>query len=94
MTTVLPECKLISCKWVCKCKVNTQGEVVVHKVHLTAQGFSQQPGLDYEATFALVGWITSLHLLLTITAAYDLELYQADVQGAYLNGDLDCDIYM
>ncbi|UOH81729.1 hypothetical protein LQV05_004409 [Cryptococcus neoformans] len=94
VTTVPPERKLIGCRWVCKRKVNAQGEVVVHKVRLVAQGFSQQPGLDYEATFAPVGRITSLRLLLTITAAYDLELYQADVQGAYLNGDLDRDIYM
>lgn len=63
-------------------------------MRLVAQGFSQQLGLDYEATFAPVGCIASLRLLLNIAAAYDLELVQADVQGAYLNGNLDHEIYM
>lgn len=94
MTAVLSERKLIGCKWVCKRKVNVQGEFVLHKMRLVAQGFSQQPGLDYEATFAPVGCIASLHLLLNIAAACDLELVQADVQGAYLNGNLDHEIYM
>ncbi|UOH85389.1 hypothetical protein LQV05_002211 [Cryptococcus neoformans] len=94
VTAVLPERKLIGCKWVCKHKVNAQGEVVLHKIRLVAQGFSQQPGLDYEATFAPVGCITSLRLLLNIAAAYDLELVQADVQGANFNGNLDHEIYM
>lgn len=31
---------------------------------------------------------------MTLAATYDLELHQADVEGAYLNGDLDRDIFM
>lgn len=81
VTVVLPERKLIGCKWVCKRKVNAQGEVVLHKMRLVAQGFSQQPGLDYEATFAPVGCIASLRLLLNIAAAYDLELVQSRRTG-------------
>lgn len=81
VTVVLPERKLIGCKWVCKRKVNAQGEVVLHKMRLVAQGSSQQPGLDYEATFAPVGCIASLRLLLNIAAAYDLELVQSRRTG-------------
>jgi hypothetical protein len=35
-----------------------------------------------------------LRILLTIAASQDLEIIQADVEGAYLNGNLDVDIYM
>jgi hypothetical protein len=68
--------------------------VVKYKSRLVAQGFSQIPGIDYEETFAPVGRTTSLRLLLTMAATNDLEVRQADVEGAYLNGKLDVELYM
>ena len=38
--------------------------------------------------------ITSVHLVLAIVAHMDLELYQMDVKTAFLNGELDEEIYM
>ena len=38
--------------------------------------------------------ITSIHLVLAIVAHMDLELYQMDVKTAFLNGELDEEIYM
>jgi hypothetical protein len=49
---------------------------------------------DYAETFAPVSRTTSLRLLLTIAATNDLEVRQADVEGAYLNGKLDVELYM
>ncbi|UOH83756.1 hypothetical protein LQV05_006493 [Cryptococcus neoformans] len=86
--------KLVGCKWVFKRKLDADGNVAKYKARLVAQGFFQQPGLDYEATFAPVSRSTTFRLLMTIAATYDLELHQADVEGAYLNGDLDRDIFM
>ena len=37
---------------------------------------------------------TSIRLLLTIIARLDLELHQMDVKTAFLNGELNEDIYM
>ena len=37
-------------------------------------------------TYAPVGRLTSLQVLLALSANHDLELSQADVEGAYLNG--------
>ena len=86
--------KAIGCKWVLKTKTDADGNIVKHKARLVAQGFSQQPGIDFEETFAPVGRSTSLRILLTIAAAHDLEVHQADVEGAYLNAKLDREIYM
>ena len=86
--------KVIGCKWVLKTKTDADGNVIKYKARLVAQGFSQQPGIDFEETFAPVGRSTSLRILLTLAAAHNLEIHQADVEGAYLNGDLDRDIYM
>ena len=64
--------------------------------HLIAQGFSQVPGINYFDTFAPIAKLASIHAILTISAAEDMEMHQIDIKGAYLNGMLtDCKvIYM
>ena len=86
--------KMIGCKWVLKTKTDADGNVIKYKARLVAQGFSQQPGIDVEETFAPVGQSTSLQILLTFAATHELEINQANVKGVYLNGNLDRDIYM
>ena len=77
-----------------KRKRGTDGEVIKYKARLVAKGFSQIPGVDIEETFAPVGRTTSSRILLTIAASTDLEIRQADVEGAYLNGKITEEIYM
>ena len=93
-TTLPTDRKAIGCKWVYKRKADADGNIVKYKARLVAKGYSQVPGLDYEETFAPVGRSTSLRILLAISATMDLEIHQADVEGAYLNGKLDVDIFM
>jgi transposase InsO family protein len=86
--------KVIGCRYVLKVKRDALGKIIKFKARLVAQGFSQVPGVDFEETYAPVGRTASLRILLTIAAYMDLEIQQADVEGAYLNGKLDVDIYM
>jgi hypothetical protein len=91
----LPEGRrAIGCKWVFKRKRNADGNVVKYKARLVAKGYSQQPGIDYEETYAPVSRATSLRLMLALAATHDLELHQADVDGAYLNTRVKEEIYM
>ena len=64
------------------------------KARLVAKGFLQVPGVDFEETFVPVGRTTSFRILLSIAASANLEIYQADVEGAYLNGKITQEIYM
>jgi hypothetical protein len=59
-----------------------------------AQGFSQKPGIDFGETYAPVARMTSIRAFLSVVAIKDLELEQADVVTAFLNGKLSETIYM
>ena len=86
--------KAISCRWIFTTKRDAAGIITKRKARLVARGFSQQPGVDFEDTFAPVSRLVSLRLLLTMAATLDWEIHQADVEGAYLNGKIKEEIYM
>ena len=84
----------IGCKWVFKTKINADGSVNKYKARLVAQGYAQQHGIDYEETFAPVLKYVSLRTVLAIANQYNMDIHQMDVNAAYLNGDIDAEIYM
>ena len=84
----------IGCKWVFKIKRHADGSVERYKARLVAKGYSQLYGIDFTETFAPVVRFSSLRAILAIAAAADYEIHQMDVKTAFLNGDLDEDIYM
>lgn len=86
--------KPIGCKWVFKSKINPDGSVEKLKARLVAKGYSQKYGLDYVDTFAPVVRQTSLRLLYALSVEYELQLRQLDVSTAFLNGNLEEEIYM
>ena len=51
-------------------------------------------GVDYEEIFFPVVRIASIRMLLTLVAHLKLELFQIDIKTAFLNGNLDEEIYM
>lgn len=81
-------------KWVFKVKRNADGTVERYKARGVARGFSQQEGIDYEETFAPVAKFTSFRLLFAMAAAEGLPVSQVDIVTAFLNGDIDEEIYM
>ena len=58
-----------------------------------AKGFKQREGIDYFVIYARVARITSIHVLLALTSIYKLIVHQMDVKTAFLNGDLDEEVY-
>lgn len=56
--------------------------------------FKIKDALDYSKTFAPVAKFTTLRLFFALVAHFDLECHQIDVKTAFLNGDLDKDVYV
>ena len=61
-----------------------------------AQGFSQIPGLDYNATFANTVSFNTIRVALTIAAEEDYSMRTLDIKTAYLNALLEeeADLWM
>lgn len=89
-----PDRKAIGCKWVFKIKCKSDGSIDRFKARLCAKGYSQKAGIDYGETFSPVVRYESIRILLALTAVRDLEITQFDVKTAFLNGDLEEEIYM
>ena len=75
-------------------KHGPNGQIERYKARVIAQGFSQVEGIDYNETFVPVTKFNSIRLLLALTARYDWEIHQMDVKSAFLNGELNEEIYM
>jgi transposase InsO family protein len=81
-------------KWVYKIKTDEFGNVTQHKSRLTPKGFRQKIGVDCFEVFARTGMYKSMRAGLSLTAKWDYELSQLDVPTAFLNADVEEEVYM
>jgi hypothetical protein len=85
-----PGHKAIGSKWVMNLKFNEFGDVSSHRTHVVAQGYSQQPGVDYfpMEIFAPVAQIASVCDIASYAPIKDFEIPVIDVKSAFLNSKM------
>ena len=89
-----PGNKPLQCKCIFKRKMKVDGAIDKFKARLVVKIYKQREGLDYFDTYSHVTRITSIRMLIAIAAVYKLEIHQMDVKTAFLNGNLEEEIYL
>ena len=66
----------------------------IYKAWLVAKKYSQIQGINYDETLSPAAWYNSIHTILAIANELYFDIHQMDVKTAFLNGNIDADIYM
>ena len=77
-----------------KTKHDAAGKVNRYKARLVIKGYSQRKGVDYNETYSPVVRHSSLRYLFALAARNNLLVDQMDAITAFLQGDLEEEIYM
>ena len=77
-----------------KKKLRPDGSIDKYKARLVTIGYKQKENVDYFDTYSPVTRIASIRLLFAIASIHKLVVHQMDVKTAFLNGDLEEEIYM
>ncbi|KAG7594092.1 Integrase catalytic core [Arabidopsis thaliana x Arabidopsis arenosa] len=86
--------KTVSSKWVFTIKYKSNGDIERYKARLVARGFTQTYGADYKETFAPVAKLHTVRVVLSLATNLSWDLWQMDVKNAFLQGELEDDVYM
>ncbi|SCZ88592.1 BZ3500_MvSof-1268-A1-R1_Chr10-2g03011 [Microbotryum saponariae] len=86
--------KVLASKFVFRTKRDKDGRPTSYKARLVARGFTQRPGIDFKETFAPTAKFVSIRTLIALAAARGYHIIQADIDKAYLHGELEEELYM
>ncbi|GJV28556.1 retrovirus-related pol polyprotein from transposon TNT 1-94 [Tanacetum coccineum] len=84
---------VIALKWIYKVKLDEYGDVLKNKARLVAKGYRQEEGIDFEESFAPVARIEAIRIFIANAATKNMIIYQMDVKTAFLNGDLQEEVF-
>lgn len=84
----------IGLKWVFKLKYHADGSIKKYKVRLVAKGYAQHQGINFDETFSPAAHFETMRTLLSLAAILKLPVYQFDVKSAFLNVELEEEVYV
>ncbi|GJR01275.1 retrovirus-related pol polyprotein from transposon TNT 1-94 [Tanacetum coccineum] len=94
LTSLPPNHKAISSKWVFETKYNLDGTVERLKERLVIRGFDQKEGTNYKHKFSPFTNVATVRVLIAIATAKDWPMHQLDVNNAFLYGYVEEEVYI
>jgi hypothetical protein len=86
--------KAVRSKYAFKCKTRSEDTMRRYKARLTAKGYTQIFGHNYEETYAPTARFESVCILLFLACVFDWNLEGLDVENAFIEGELKENIDM
>jgi hypothetical protein len=68
-----------------KKKLRPDGTIDKYKARLMAKGYTQKEGEDFFDTYSLFARLTTIRVLLSLTASHGMLIHQMDVKTTFLN---------
>ena len=69
-------------------------KIIKHKARYVAGGLNQKQGVDFEETYSPTARMVTLRFLVSFAVQRDRKLKQLDVKTAYLNAEVDEEIFV
>ena len=85
--------KTLHNKWVYRIKNEHDGSKR-YKARLVVKGFQQNEGIEHTEIFSPIVKMSTIRLVLGMVVVENFHLEQLDVKIAFLQGDLEEDLYM
>ena len=84
---------ILTGRWIFSIKTNNS-DILKFKARFCARGYTQNEGIEYLETYAPTAHLTSIRIIINIAVQQNLIVHQCDVDCAYLNSNVDFDIFM
>ena len=94
LCTLPREKKTVGCNGCLQSNILQLARLIDTKARLVAKGYTQTYGIDYSETFFPIAKIDIIRVLFSIATNKDWPLYQFDVKNAFLNGEIEEEVYM
>ena len=75
---------IVGCKWIFPIKRHPDGSISWYKARLDDKGFTQNPGSDFQETFAPIVRPQTVKIILTLALGNSWKMHQLDVNNAFL----------
>ena len=75
-------------------ELRPDGTIERYKARLVAKGYTQKEGEDFFDTYSSVARLTTIRVLLSLVASYGPIVHQMNIKIAFLNRELEEEIYM
>ena len=94
MVRLPPGRKTLPYKWVYKVKLQYDRSIERLKARLVIRGDMQKEGVDFKEIFCAIVQITTIICVLAISIKNRWNLFQLEVNNAFLHGDLEEKVYI